>query len=322
MAKRVDNVTVLLPAFNEENGIENAVSEICNYLSQCCRKYEICIVDDGSSDNTWEKIKYLSTIFPVRGIRLSRNFGKESALRAGLEYVKTDYVLIMDSDLQHPPHVIPEMFKMMSEIDADVIDGIKEERGNESLIYKILSLSFYKIFSKLTNINLQHASDFKLLNRKAIDAYLSMTERTLFFRGMSAWIGFKRGYVRYKTHERLVGSSKWSTSGLINLARNAIISFSSSLLHVPTYIGLFFCLFAFVVIVESVYKKFMNQSAEGFPTVIVMLGILGGSILISLGIIGEYLAKIYEEVKRRPTYLISEEINYVKSKRKNNSNSR
>ncbi|HOV08861.1 MAG TPA: glycosyltransferase family 2 protein [Spirochaetota bacterium] len=321
MVKRIDNVAVLLPAFNEASGIENAASEICKYLSQCCKRFEICIVDDGSSDKTWEKIEYLSTVFPVRGLRLSRNFGKEAALRAGLECIKTDYVIIMDADLQHPPSVIPEMFTIMLELDADVIDGVKEERGDESLIYKALSLSFYKVFSKLTNINLQQASDFKLLNRKAIDAYLSMTERTLFFRGMSAWIGFKRGVVKYKTHDRLTGTSKWSTSGLIHLAINAIISFSSSLLHLPTYIGLFFCFFAFFVMLESVYKKFMNQSAEGFPTVIVMLGIIGGSILISLGIIGEYMAKIYEEVKRRPTYLVKEEVHYDK-KKKNNNNSR
>ncbi len=313
-----NKITVLVPAFNEEEGIIHSVSVINEFLSLCGKDYEILLVDDGSSDNTWVKIKEASGKFPVRGIRLSRNFGKEAALRAGLENIRSEYVIIMDADLQHPPSVIPDMVKLMDSTGADVVDGIRDDRGKESLFNRMIAHWFYKVFSSMTKIDLKKASDFKLMNRRAIDAYLSMNEKTLFFRGMSAWIGFRREQVYFNTEERFAGQTKWSTFGLFNLARNAIISFSSSLLHIPTYFGIFFCLFAMFMMVESVYRKFMHQSAEGFPTVIIMLGVIGGLILFSLGIIGEYMAKIYEEVKQRPTYLIGEEISYVKKKSNRN----
>lgn len=311
-------ITILMPAYNESEGIVHSISVIDQILSKTKLRYEFLVIDDGSSDDTWGQLRICSGRFPLKALRLSRNFGKEAALRAGLENAAGEMVVILDSDLQHPPAIIPDMIKLMKETGADVVEGIRDDRGSESLINRIFAYWFYKAFSALTRIDLEKASDFKLMNRKAVNAYLKMEEKTLFFRGMSAWIGFKREQIIFKTDDRIAGSSKWSKIALFKLAKNAILSFSSSPLHIPTYCGIFFCLFALGVIVESLYRKIIHQSSAGFPTVIIMLGLVGGLILFSLGIIGEYLAKIYQEVKSRPAYLIGDETSY--EKKKNNRN--
>ncbi|HNX58165.1 MAG TPA: glycosyltransferase family 2 protein [Spirochaetota bacterium] len=304
----------MMPAYNEGSGIRNALKVIDSIMKKNFLDYEFLIIDDGSSDDTWANLLSCRAKYPLRAVKLSRNFGKEAAIRAGLEKVRTSMVVLLDSDLQHPPVIIPEMIEVMARDNADVVDGIRDDRGKESFFNRIVAGCFYRIFSCLTGIDLQKASDFKLMNRKAIDAYLSLHEKALFFRGMSAWIGYKRSQVIFKTDDRIAGHSKWSTKALFRLAKNAIVSFSTSLLHLPMIFGVVFCFISLFVSAESIFRKLYGHSIEGFPTIIVLLGLVGGLILISLGVIGEYLAKIYEEVKMRPVYLVGEEISNDKKK--------
>ena len=306
-------LTILMPAFNEEKGINHALEVISSIMKNSKISYEFLIVDDGSYDSTWEVLKSCSKKYPLKAFRLSRNFGKEAALRAGIEQIVTDLAVILDSDLQHPPVIIPKMMELMKKTNADIIDGIRDYRGKESFFNKLVAKIFYRIFSSLTKIDLKKASDFKLMNRKAMNAYLKLEEKALFFRGMSAWIGFKREEFHFQTDDRISGTTKWSKKALFILSKNAIVSFSSTLLHFPLFCGFLFIILSAIITAESVYNKIIGNSAQGIPTLLAMLSFTGGLILVALSIIGEYLAKIYDEVKKRPTYLISENIIYKKS---------
>ena len=242
----------------------------------------------------------------ITAVRLSRNFGKENALCAGLETARGDAVIVMDGDLQHPPELIPKMIHIWHQSDADIVEAMKVSRGQESVISKIGSKVFYAIFNYLSGYNLKGASDYKLLDRKVVDAWLRMGERNLFFRGMTAWLGFKRVKIPFEVPVRIGGKSAWSTIKLIKLAIIGLTAFSSLPLHLITLLGCLFLVSAVPIGLQALYLKFIGRAVDGFTTVIVLLLIIGGLLMISLGIIGLYLARIYEEVKGRPRYLISE----------------
>lgn len=300
-------VSVIIPVYNEGEKIFDNVSEINQYLDTKLYDFEIVLVDDGSKDNTWREITRLSDNFDnVRGLRLSRNFGKEAALCAGIENVNPDACIIMDSDLQHPPEIIPEMLKLWAVDGFDVVEGVKIARGRERFINKICALSFYKVLHMMSGIDLDRASDFKLLDAKVIEALKTMGERNTFFRGMSAWTGFNRASIPFEVKERNSGRSKWSAFKLMKLAINAITSFSSMPLYIVTFLGALFLAGSFILGLQTLYMKFRNIAVSGFTTVILLLLIIGSTLMISLGIIGTYIAKIYEEVKGRPRYLVSE----------------
>lgn len=307
-------MTVVIPSYNEEENIERAVEVIGAVLKEASIEYELVFVSDGSKDKTFALVKELSEKDShVQGIQFSRNFGKESAVFAGLEVAKGDCVAVIDCDLQHPPRTLVEMYKLWEE-GYEVVEGIKSSRGKESLIHKMFVGIFYGIMSKLMKIDMNSTSDFKLLDRKVVDALLSLTEKNTFFRALSFWVGFKSTSVSFEVQERTAGESKWSFFGLVRYAISNTTSFTTAPLQFITFTGVVSIIFSIIVGVQTLIKYFMGTAVEGFTTVIILLLIIGGCIMVSLGIIGHYMARIYEEVKGRPRYIISECTGGLKNK--------
>ena len=301
-------LSVILPAYNEEKMIEKARDTLGRILSEQDIPYEIVFVDDGSKDQTWSEIeKAAETDNHVAGVHFSRNFGKESAMMAGLASAGGDCCVVMDCDLQHPPETVVEMYRLWEQ-GYEVVEGVKHSRGKESLAHRASAGMFYKIISKAVGIDMSRASDFKLLDRKAVDALLEMPERNAFFRALSAWIGYKTTSVEFDVREREEGVSKWSTKSLIRYAITNIVSFSSAPMQFVTGAGVFMFLLAIVLGIQTLVHYFTGNAVEGFTTVILLLLLIGSILMISLGIIGYYISKIYEEVKGRPRYLISRKI--------------
>lgn len=299
-------LSVVIPVYQEGIHVKSSIGVIENILITNQIKYEFILIDDGSKDNTWDEIRSMAKQNTnITSVRLSRNFGKESALCAGLEYAEGDMILVMDSDLQHPPTLIPEMVRLWRDEDFDVIEGIKSSRGKENFFYKVCAKLFYYIIYKTADINLGKASDFKLMDRRVIEAWKEMPERATFFRGMSAWLGFDRKQISFDVADRVFGKTKWSVVRLIRLAMNAITSYTSVPLHCITVLGIIMFFGAILLGGQTLYMKFSGRATSGFTTVILLQLIIGSSIMISLGMIGIYLTKIYKEVKGRPRYLIS-----------------
>jgi glycosyltransferase involved in cell wall biosynthesis len=271
--------------------------------------YELVLVDDGSPDDTWRVIAAeAKSCHAVRALRLSRNFGKESALCAGLERARGDAVIVMDADGQHPPSLLPDMVRLWQSSGADIIEAVKRRRGRESLSNKLGALLFYFILNKLSGFHFKGASDFKLMNRKAVDAWLKMRERNVFFRGMTVWMGFTTVQIPFEVAPRSAGRSTWSILKRLKLALIGVTAFSSFPLHLVTFAGAVFLGLSVILGMETLYLKLAGQAVSGFATVILLELIIGSFLMISLGIIGEYLARIYEEVKGRPRYIVAESI--------------
>lgn len=306
------HISIIIPVYNEEKQIEETVGIILQILSGNEIDCEFVLVDDGSADGTWETITRLARNYScVSAIKLSRNFGKEAAICAGLERARGDACLIIDSDLQHPPSLIPEMVRLWRTEGYDVVEGVKASRGKESFVTRIGASLFYKLLKLLSGYDLENTSDFKLLDRRVVEAWKKLGERNTFFRGMSTWVGFKRVSIPFNVSERKTGKSGWSFFKLLKLAIDAITSYSSVPLQVVTLIGVLFLLGSVVLGIQTLYKKFAGQALSGFTTVILLQLIIGSCLMISLGIIGTYLARIYDEVKSRPRYIVSEEIGPV-----------
>lgn len=302
-------LSLVIPVYNERDNLSKSIPEINRYGVQEGNNYEIILIDDGSVDDSWRKIQELTDRYAnIRALRLSRNYGKEAAICAGMEAARGRAVIIMDGDLQHPPSLIPEMMQRWRKKEADVIEGVKQRRGKEPLLQKIGAKLFYSIFKVLTGYDLHRASDYKLMDRKVVDAWLRIKEFNTFFRGINVWLGFKRIEIPFSVSERIGGRSGWSTLSLIRLAVNALTAFSAAPLRVVSFMGLLFGVFAFVLGVQTLYNKIIGNAVSGFTTVILLLLIVGCVLMFALGIIGEYLARIYDEVKKRPRYIIEEEI--------------
>lgn len=300
-------LSVVIPLLNEEEHIAQTLETIRRELVAFEGDYELVLIDDGSSDGTWERLQAsVERYGDVCAIRLSRRFGKELALCAGLERARGEAVIVMDGDLQHPPHLIPEMVRIWEQEGFDVVDAVKQHRGDETGTHRAQAGFYYRLMRMLSGIDLKNASDFKLMDRKVLDAWKSMPERNVFFRGMSAWLGFKRKRLPFDVGQRAGGTTAWSAIGLARLAVNAITSFSSLPMHIITAMGGVFLVFALVFGVETLLQWFRGDAVTGFATVNLLLLIIGSMLMIGLGIIGEYIAKIYDEVKGRPRYVIAE----------------
>ena len=299
-------LSVILPSYNEEQMIAAAAETVTGILDGAGIEHELLFVDDGSRDRTWAEIRKAAESNPhVVGVHFSRNFGKESAMFAGLEQARGDCCVVIDCDLQHPPEKIVEMYRLWEE-GYEVVEGIKEDRGEETGFHKFASLSFYRLISKATGMDMSSSSDFKLLDRKVVDTLNKMPERNVFFRALSFWVGFKKAEVSYRVRERTAGESKWSTRSLIRYAINNIGSFSSAPLHLITILGMVMLVTALVFGIVALVQKIAGTALGGFTTVILLLLFASSLIMISLGIIGYYIARIYEELKGRPRYIISE----------------
>jgi glycosyltransferase involved in cell wall biosynthesis len=305
-----DLVSVVIPVFQEAEALPIFLAAVRHVLDQCATPYEIVLVDDGSSDSTWQTISQEGKVSPsIRGFRLSRNFGKEAALCAGLEKARGGAVIIMDGDGQHPASLLPEMIRMWRATGADIVQAVKRSRGQESFSNKASALLFYVVLKHFSGFDLRGASDFKLINRKVLSAWLQMRERNVFFRGMAAWLGFTTVQIPFEVAQRSKGQSTWSYLRRLKLAVTGITAFSSVPLQFVTFAGALFLIFSILLGAQTLYLKLSGQAVSGFTTVIFLELIIGSCLMISLGIIGEYLARIYREVKGRPRYLVTESTN-------------
>ena len=294
-------ISAVIPAYNESQGLKEAITKIAEILDACEKNWEIVIVDDGSSDQTYQQVVQLSKAEPrIKGIALSRNFGKEAAMLAGLEYAKGEAVIILDADLQHPPSFIPEMIDKWRS-GAQIVHAVKRSRKDDSAGKKAAAFCINQLISSLGGININNSSDFKLLDREIVDILVHrLPERERFFRGLTSWLGFAEEYIYFDVATRQGDESKWSFWSLLELAITALTSFTSLPLRIVTFLGFATMILGFFVAGDTILSLIKGQSVSGFATIIISLLLIGSFIMISLGIIGEYIAKIYEEVKARP----------------------
>lgn len=298
-------LSIVLPSYNEEQNIANTARTLSELLSRESIDYELVFVSDGSKDGTYQEILKAAEQNPcIKGVEFSRNFGKEASIFAGLQLAAGDAVIVMDCDLQHPPEVIPRMWELWN-AGFEVVEGIKTSRGRESLMHKCFAGIFYRIMSGLIKMDMNASSDYKLLDRKVVDVLLELPEKNTFFRALTFWAGFRTTSVEYEVQERLYGESKWSFFSLMRYAITNATSFSTLPLQLVTILGVVSILFSLVLAVQTLIKYMTGTAVEGFTTVILLILIIGGFIMLSLGIIGHYIARIYEEVKGRPRYIIS-----------------
>lgn len=298
-------LSVIIPAYNEQESVAFAVNQISACLQPEEILYEIIFVDDGSKDDTYKQIEALSRQHEmIRGISFSRNFGKEAAIFAGLKQAKGDCCVVMDCDMQHPPSAIPHMYRLW-ESGYQIVEGVKSDRGQESGVHRTFSNLFYHSISRFSGLEMKHSSDFKFLDREVVDTLLSLPEKHVFFRGLSFWVGYRSTKVEYEVAPRIHGKTKWSFFKLMRYAINNITSFTSYPLQIVTFIGVLLLILSFFLGIQTLIRFFLGRSAGGFPTIIVLLLIIGGCIMVSLGIIGHYIAKIYNEVKNRPLYIVA-----------------
>jgi polyisoprenyl-phosphate glycosyltransferase len=311
---RQDNpeLSVVVPMYCESDNVGVAIEAIAAHVAAACESYEIIAVDDGSPDDTWERLVAESRLRPhLKAIRLSRNFGKEHALSAGLEMSRARGVIVMDADLQHPPELIPEMVARWREGDVDIVEAVKRSRAHDRMRHRMSAGVFYGLLKLLSGFDLRGATDFKLLDRRVVAAWERMPERSLFFRGMVAWLGFRRAKVSFDVPQRVGGVSKWSLFALVRLAVGAVTAFSSTLLQLVTFFGLLFLAFAVVLAAQTLLMKLRGHAVTGFATVILLLLMIGSLLMISMGLIGLYLARIYDEVKGRPRFVVAESLGFI-----------
>jgi len=301
-------LSVVAPVYNEEELVERFVRRACAAVADYT--FELVLVNDGSSDATPELLDRMAAEDPrVRVIHLSRNFGHQAALTAGLEHAVGDVVAMIDADLQDPPELIPTMVARW-EAGADVVYAVRKQRDGETAFKLATASFFYKLFDKLAQVDLEpNSGDFRLLDRRALDALLTMTERSRFLRGMTVWVGFTQTAVPYERDARHAGETKYTLRKMLRFSLDAIASFSHVPLQLATYVGLFSAGLAFVAIPVVVGLHFAGSYLPGFGSLTIAILLLGGIQLIALGVIGEYVGRIYDEVKHRPLYIVRDERN-------------
>lgn len=302
-------LSVITPCYNEEETISYFYKETKLYLDQMDIDYEILFVNDGSKDKTIEECLKIKEIDDkARIINLSRNFGKEAAMYAGLKESKGDYVVIMDTDLQDPPKLLPEMYKILKEDEYDSVATYRVSRKGEPPIRSFFARMFYKLINKMIDVEIvDGARDYRMMKRIMVDAIISMEEYHRFSKGIFSWVGFNTKYLEYENVERVAGETKWSFWKLFKYAIDGFVGFTTAPLRLATFTGVGVSIFGFIYMIYIVVKAILfGDPVAGFPSLIVIITLLGGIQLLFLGIIGEYLAKTYMETKKRPIYIIKE----------------
>ena len=306
-------LSLVVPCFNEQDNVKLFFDEVNRVFDGKVHDYEFVFVNDGSRDKTYERLNEIYESNPesnIQVIHFSRNFGKEAAIYAGMSNAKGDYLCLIDADLQQRPEVV---LKMLEEIEADssvdCVTAFQEDRSESKLMIKAKS-GFYKVISKMSDIEFKNgASDFRLLNRKMTDAILEMTEYHRFSKGLFAWVGFNTKFIPYVAEERETGTSKWNTGKLIKYALEGIISFSTVPLKLSTIVGFISSVASIIYLLVVVIQKLaFGINVPGYATIVVLLLLIGGIQLFCLGILGEYLSKIYLQVKNRPVYIIKDHL--------------
>ncbi len=306
-------ISCIVPVYNEAANIESFFKQLHSFLASHADKFEIIVVDDGSRDDTVQKVRDLPKHYSLKLICLSRNFGKETALTAGLEHCSGEVAIITDADFQHPIEVLPQFLSHWAE-GYEMAYGVRKNRNNESAIKRNFANFFYWLMAKITKIEIPHnAGDFRLMYRKVVDAINNFQERTRFMKGLYAWIGFKRIAVPFEVQERAAGISSWGFARLTELAITGITSLSDIPLRVWGFIGFIISLISLIyAIYFMTITLIYGADLPGFPSIIVAVMFLGGVQLLSIGILGEYIARIFTEVKQRPKYIIETKYGFEK----------
>lgn len=295
-------MSIIIPSYNEEENIENTANVISGIMEENKIDCEIIFVDDGSRDRTWELIEGLAEKNKsVRGLKFSRNFGKEGAIFAGLKHCKGDCAVVIDCDLQHPPKLMVEMYNLWEQ-GYQVVEAVKASRGKESPVYRFFAKSFYNMMKSSSNIDMEGASDYKLMDRQVIDALNDLPERITFYRALSSWVGFKTTKIEFNVAPRNAGSSKWNFKKLFKFALSNLTSFTNAPLQLVTVFGFIFLMAAIVTGIISIVNLCRGIPQNG---IIPLMLFSSSLIMLALGAVGYYLSKIYEEIKGRPRYIVS-----------------
>lgn len=301
-------ISVVVPCYNESESLPLFYKEICTIANTMhLVEFEFLFIDDGSEDDTLEKLELLSQQDSrVKYISFSRNFGKEAGIYAGLKNSTGEYVVLMDADLQHPPSLLPEMYKAVTEEGFDCAGARRISRKGEGVFRSFFSRLFYKIINKISATEMESGvTDFRMMNRIMVDAVIEMSEYNRFTKGLFSWVGFQTKWFPYENVERAAGTTTWSFWSLLKYSLEGIVNFSTAPLAVASFFGIVFCVLAFLMVVVIVVKTIIwGDPVAGFPTLICVIFLLGGIQLLSLGVIGQYLSKIFLEVKHRPIYIV------------------
>jgi len=300
-------LSIVVPCFNEESNIEQLINELVPVIKNL--NYEIIFVDDGSKDNTFLLIKNISEKNKnISGISLSRNFGHQVAIMAGMQQSKGDLVIMMDADIQHPPQIIPQLIAEY-EKGFDIVNTKRLETKGESIFKKLTSKSFYSLINFLSDVKIEPASaDFRLMSRKAVDAFLQFEEKDRFTRGLVSWMGFKQSIIEYKASSRYSGKSKYTFKKMFRFGMDGITSFSTKPLRISFYTGFIVFFIGIAYSIYAIIKNILGETVPGWTSILVSVLIIGGIQLLSVGIIGEYIARIFNETKARPLYFIKDKI--------------
>ena len=302
-------VTILIPCYNEEASLPSMRAALTSLMEEFTQyQWEVLFINDGSKDHTLDVIKDIHRQDSRFGyVSLSRNFGKEAAMLAGFDYAKGDCTVIMDADLQHPPTVIPQMLQEWEAGYEDVY-AKRTDRGKEPWLRKVLTMLYYRMLQKVSNIDiLQNVGDFRLLDRKCIEALRQLRETQRYTKGMYCWIGFRKKEILFEQADRLEGKTSFNFWRLLKLSIEGVTSYTTSPLRISTVLGLLCSLLAFCYMVYILFCTLVfGEPVRGYPTMMVVILFLGGAQLLSLGIIGEYLGRIFHESKNRPVYLVAE----------------
>lgn len=312
-------ISVIIPLLNEEGNIDIISEKLVSIIKSISINYEIIFIDDGSTDSSLKKIRNLSNNnLHIKGISLSRNFGHQIALSAGLEHSKGDVVITMDADLQHPPEIIPKLIEKYKE-GFDIVNTIRQETADSNFVKRLTSKGFYLLMNSLSDVRIEPAAaDFRLMNRKTINEFLKFSEKDRFTRGLISWMGFNQAYINYSAPQRHSGISKYSLKKMFRFASDGLTSFSRKPLRISFYIGTSISIIGLIYSIYAIFEHFQGKTQPGWTSILVSILIIGGIQLISIGIIGEYLYRVFNESKNRPLYLIKEYINNTSNEQSNN----
>jgi len=309
MVQKEKLLSIVIPAYNEEQNVIALYHELIPILKETAFAYEIIFVDDGSKDHTFVEIKKIAEKDTcVSGISLSRNFGHQVALMAGLQESKGDLVIMMDADLQHPPEIIPLLIEEQKK-GFDIINTKRIDEKETTFAKKSTSKLFYYLMNKLSDVKVEPAAaDFRLMSRKVVDAFIQIEERDRFTRGLISWMGFKQTVIEYKASERFSGKSKYTIKKMFRFAMDGITSFSAKPLRISFYFGLVVFIIGLAYSFYALIKYILHETVPGWTSMLISILIIGGIQLLSIGIIGEYIARIFNESKRKPLYFIKDKI--------------
>jgi len=309
MILKQTHISIVIPLLNEDGNVRVLYEALLPVVEKISPDYEIIFVDDGSKDNSFDIINEICQQNKrVLGISLSRNFGHQIALTAGMEHASGEVVVTLDADMQHPPEIILDLYNKYKE-GYDIVNTIRTETADSGAFKKITSHYFYKLINKLSDIHIEpSAADFRLMNRKTVNAFLQLKEKDRFTRGIISWMGFKQAMVEYTAPNRFAGKSKYSVFKMFRFAADGITSFSAKPLRISFFAGLIVSFIGLLYAIYAVVEYFEGKTTPGWASTLVSILIIGGIQLISIGIIGEYLARVFNEAKNRPLYLVKQYI--------------